>query len=253
MYKAMHQTMRSSEKLAELSDFAYRVWSMGLIASDVVGRITANPRTFHVEAIPMQPYEEAKILVAFNELKKLNLCHFYEANGKPYMVFHDHDEYNKASKNLRHSKSKTPPPPPSLCFCVTYTREEEDQGATTVATVVPTVVATTDVHVPVHVHVPSSVLEGESEGKPRESVRFLASKWNKGPGVHLNGDKACGHIQAAVDVGVSHQALDQAFSDHGAIKGLKIWEVIDPLRPRGGVQMPTMDEIIRSASKVGAK
>ena len=89
--------MRSSEKLGELSHFAFRVWTMGLVASDIVGRITANPRTFHVEAMGMLDYQEAPLLAAFNELKALNLCHFYEVNGKPYMVFHDHDEHNTVS------------------------------------------------------------------------------------------------------------------------------------------------------------
>lgn len=36
-------------------------------------------------------------------------------------------------------------------------------------------------------------------------------------------------------------------------KGQKIWELLEPLRPKGGFQAPTMDEIIKSASKVGAK
>lgn len=224
MYKAMHQSMRSSEKLAELSDFAFRVWEMGVVASDVVGRITANPRKFHAEAFPLLKYEEAKLVAAFNELKATNLAHFYDVDGKPYMVFHDHDEHNKSSKNLKHSKTKTPPPPPSLCYCVTYTKEEE--GASTVATVVPTVVATTDVHVHVPVH------DQVQRGSGGDTVRILAALWNDGPGEHLNGKSAAEKIQAAMDVGLDPKSIEQAFWDHKTIKGQKIWEVLDPLRDR---------------------
>lgn len=137
MYKAMHQSMRSSEKLAELSDFAFRVWEMGVVASDMVGRISATPRKFHAEAMPLVAFDEAKTRAALAEIFRLNLAHHYEAEGKPYMVFHDHDEHNKSAKNLRNVRSVVPPPPPGLCYCITYARDEEDQ--TTVPTVVPTV------------------------------------------------------------------------------------------------------------------
>lgn len=84
----------------------------------------------------------------------------------------------------------------------------------------------------------------EGEEGPRGAVRFLAQKWNTGPGVHLNGDKACEHIQAAIDVGVSAKDIDAAFSDHAAIKGKKIWEVLDPLRQQvsGG---KSWDELLK--------
>jgi len=71
----------------------------------------------------------------------------------------------------------------------------------------------------------------QAPAPPRGSVRFLAQKWNRGPGIHLNGDKACEQIQAAIDVGVDPQGIDVAFSNDEAIKGRKIWEVLDPLRP----------------------
>lgn len=181
MYKAMHQSIRSSEKLAELSDFAFRVWEMGVVASDMVGRISATPRKFHAEAMPLMAFDEAKTRAAFNEIEALKLVHRYTVDGKPFFVFHDHDEHNKAAKNLRNVKSAAPPPPPSLCYCVTYTKEEEDQ--TTVATVDGTVVATTVV--PVHVPVPSSVPvsdqvlaeRGEFEGeRTRPVIRHLYQK-----------------------------------------------------------------------------
>ncbi len=34
-------------------------------------------------------------------------------------------------------------------------------------------------------------------------------------------------------------------------KGQKVWEILEPLRPKNGEQIPTMDEIIKSASRAG--
>jgi hypothetical protein len=70
----------------------------------------------------------------------------------------------------------------------------------------------------------------EREQRPRSVASILAETWNDGPGVHLSGDKASDQIQAAIDVGVSAQDIEVAFSVHHAIKGRKIWDVLDPLR-----------------------
>lgn len=172
MYKALDQSIRDSDKLAELSDFAYRVWAQGLAASDMVGRLTASPKKFWAQAMPLIPYDEAKIKAAFVELK--SLIHFYEVDGKPYMVFHEHEDYNKGTKNLKYQHpSKIPPPSPSLCYCVAFTKQEEGGGSsngrykdpvTADVTAVPTASVHVPSHVPVHVHVPEEdggVEEGE--------------------------------------------------------------------------------------------
>lgn len=57
----------------------------------------------------------------------------------------------------------------------------------------------------------------------------LAVKWNDGPGEHTS--TARNKIQAALDVGVKAQDIEQVFWDDAKIKGRKIWEVLDPLRP----------------------
>jgi hypothetical protein len=161
VYKAMHQSIRSSEKLAELSDYAYRVWSMGVVAADMVGRITANPRKFFAEVFPLLEYEEARLLAAFNELKTTKLAHFYEVDGKPYMVFHGHDEHNKGTKNLRNLKPVCPPPMQSACYCIAYTMNEEGDSASAVPSAVPSADGSTGVYVPSPVLVPVPVSEGD--------------------------------------------------------------------------------------------
>jgi len=88
----------------------------------------------------------------------------------------------------------------------------------------------------------------------RRLSNVYADLWNEGPGEHLNGKSAAEKIQAAIDVGVDPQAIETAFWDHKAIKGRKIWEVLDPLRPKlDAPGIPSMDEIIRTASKIGEK
>lgn len=274
MYKAMHQCMRESEKLADISDFAFRTWEMGVVASDVTGRITAKPRLFHAQAYPLVKADEAKVAAALKELEDASLAHRYEVDGKSYLVFHDHDEHNKTMKNLRSQRPECPPPPPNLCYCVTYREGEEvgdpveaEQGAeNSPVEGVPPIDAesATDrrkiskngppigvhVHVQDPVHVPLEA-EGDPKGEVRKNVvTQLARLWNQGPGEHLNGRSAGEKIQAALDVGVSAAEIEQAFWNYKAIKGRKIWEVLDPLRPRmPSPGVPSAHDILASFGK----
>jgi hypothetical protein len=80
----------------------------------------------------------------------------------------------------------------------------------------------------------NSTQEGIQKDGPRPVISKLTQTWNSGPGLHLNGDKAASQIQAAMDVGVDPQKIEQAFMDHTKIKGMKLWDVLDPLRPKNG-------------------
>ena len=229
MYKAMHQSMAHSEKLAALSDFAHRVWTCGVVAADMVGRITAIPVVFHAKAFPLILCDREKIKAAFEELKAAKLCHFYEVEDKPYMVFHDHDEHNKTARNLRNIRPSCPPPMPGLCYCVVYTPKEEGDSSTPVPTAV--------------------VPEKRGSVGERRASNALAQLWNDGPGEHLNGKAATEKIQAAIDVGVDPQLIEQHFWDHQRIKGRKIWEVLDPLRPATDNGVPSMDKLLDGFAK----
>lgn len=125
MYKALDQSIRNSEKLADLSDFTYRVWAQGLAASDMVGRITANPRKFWAQAMPLSGFDKDRYEAAFQELVKASLIHLYTVEGKVFMLYHEHDDYNKGTKNLRNIHPECPPPPPNTCYCVVYAKSEE--------------------------------------------------------------------------------------------------------------------------------
>lgn len=170
MYKALDQSIRDSEKLAEVSDFAYRVWNQGLATSDMMGRISASPKKFWAHAMPHVQFDQQKIEAAMKELEDKRLVHFYVVDEKKYMVYHNHDEHNKGIKNLKYQKVECPPPPSSLCYCIGYAKSEELEetagDVSAVASAVPTADATVYVHSPspspslVHVTVPEGV-QGE--------------------------------------------------------------------------------------------
>jgi hypothetical protein len=125
MYKALDQSVRDSDKLSEISDFAYRVWAQGLATSDMTGRITGSPKKFWAHAMPLVEYNAAKVALAIKELTDKRLVHSYVVDDKTYLVYHEHDEHNKGARNLRNLHPQCPPPPPGLCYCVTYAPGEE--------------------------------------------------------------------------------------------------------------------------------
>lgn len=98
-----------------------------------------------------------------------------------------------------------------------------------------------------------STREGIQKDGPRTVVSSLASTWNKGPGLHLNGDKAAAQIQAAIDVGVDPQKIEQAFMDHTKIKGMKLWDVLDPLRPKPSNGVLSTSEILEKFARGDVK
>lgn len=219
-----------------------------LVNTDAKGRYHADPRIIKARCMTMR-YDVRLELVAeaLAELASEKLIHRYDVDGKPYLVLHDYDTHQPTGA-LRYVDSKFPEPPAGSIPCKCLEGRRSPDGAKHGAKA-PSSLSLSRSHSEF-----TSSEEGDPKGEPKESTRFLAVKWNKGPGLHLNVDKAIQHVQAAVDVGVYPEVIDQRFSDYGAIKGLRIWEALDPLRPRGGVQVPTMDEIIKSASrKVGAK
>lgn len=123
MFKALQASIRSSEKLAEASDWAARVWKYGLAASDVFGRIVAGAKKFKAEAMPMLDRTEAQVEAGLEELAQIGLVHPYESEGRRYIVFHKHEDYNKSHKNLKNLRPTYPPPPP-ICPCVQYADSE---------------------------------------------------------------------------------------------------------------------------------
>lgn len=177
MYKALQDTIGLSTKLSSLTDFQFRVWSMGLAKSDTFGRIQADAKLFKAAAMPLSDVSESKVKTAIEAIERAGLIHLYELGGKRYMVFHDHEQ--AGTGNLRYRKSAFPAPPSSICRCVKTSQDEET--GTAVTTAVPTAVTTADVHVHVPVLSPVHAKEGGVGGEtPSAVLGELIDLWNYG-------------------------------------------------------------------------
>lgn len=226
MWKRLDPKIATSEKHSKLGFSSLTLWVMMLPHSDSQGRYWANPIFIKGQCLPLFDHVRLEqIEAALLELQKVGLIHLYDVgDGKRYLVFHDVQEFNPPG-GLRYQKTSWPPPPDGICRCVS--RREND---------VPTTV------------VPSSSSSSSSERRgvvgERRASNALAELWNDGPGEHLNGKSAAEKIQAAIDVGVDPQSIEQAFWDHKRIKGRKIWEVLDPLRPKEAPAVCSVQDVM---------
>jgi hypothetical protein len=143
---------------------------------------------------------------ALEELQIVGLIHLFDTDGKRYLVYHDHEDFNPTGA-IRYTRPQWPEPPSDLCKC----QRRECAAKPLLVT--------------------SSSSLPSSEGGTRGAATTLAKLWNDGPGERLNGKSAAAKIQAALDVGVSVDAIQTAFWAHDRIRGLRIWEVLDPMRP----------------------
>lgn len=132
MYKAWHDTIPVNEKVNSLSDWAFRIWAMGLAAADWFGRIPVDLKKFKAVVIPMLKGGVKKIEKAFAELDDAELLHFYEVKGKKYAVFHEFPLHNRTKGNLKNPKPKSPPPP-KVCDCIEHYKEEDPSIASAIA------------------------------------------------------------------------------------------------------------------------
>lgn len=118
MYKALDESVSTSEKLAAISDFAFRVWACGLARSDIVGRIDAKTRQFRALCLPLVSCDDAQVDGAINELAEAGLLHLYDVGAHRYAIYHNHKVHNPGMSNLRNQRSRYPEPPADLCRCV---------------------------------------------------------------------------------------------------------------------------------------
>ncbi len=215
MWKRLDESISLSEKWARLSWAAMGIGIYILSNSDSKGRYVADSRIIKARCMTYR-YDVRLELIeeALAELERENILHLYDVDGKRYLVIHAHDAWNPPGA-LKNSAPKYPAPVKVWCECL---RPDS-----------PIANSTPD----------KRGLVGE-----RRVANTLAALWNDGPGEHLNGKSAAEKCQAAIDVGVSAQDIEAAFWDHGKIKGRKIWEVLDPMRPAPSSGVPSIQEIL---------
>lgn len=232
MWKRLDPLIATSEKHVKLGFSSLTLWVMMLPHTDTKGRYWANAAYIKGQCLPLFDHVRLEqVEAALLDLQKVGLIHLFDSGSKRYLVFHDVQDFNPPGA-LRYNRPQWPEPPEDLCKCVS---RRESGG------IAP----------------PISASSGDKRrfgGEKGSVAQSLVAIWNDGPGEHLSGQAALSKVQAALDVGVPAQSIEQAFWDHQSIKGRKIWEVLDPLRPKlDAPGIPSMDEIIRTASKIGEK
>jgi hypothetical protein len=207
VWKRLDPKIATSEKHAKLGFSSLTLWVMMLPHADSKGRYWANTTFIKGQCLPMFDHVRLEqVEKALEELQTVGLIHLFDSDGKRYLVYHDHEEFNPTGA-IRYTRPQWPEPPSDLCKC-----QRREYAANTLL-------------------VTSSHSPPSSEGGTGGTATSLAKLWNDGPGERLNGKTAAAKIQAAIDVGVSVSTIQTAFWAHDRIRGLKIWEVLDPLRP----------------------
>ena len=92
--------------------------------------------------------------------------------------------------------------------------------------------------------------EKNEKHTPEGVAQRLYLLWKDGPGSHVGPEYGIKAIQDAIHVGVSPKDIEQAFWDHAAIKGRKIWEVLDPLRQPADKSYSMQDVIEEARRKI---
>jgi hypothetical protein len=117
VWKRLDQKISTSEKLASFKFTPFTLWTMMLPHADCEGRYWANASFIKGQALTMfQDVTHADIEAALLELDKIGLVHLYEAEGKRYLLFHDHTEMNPPG-SLRYQRPRWPAPESKKCEC----------------------------------------------------------------------------------------------------------------------------------------
>lgn len=108
--RIIKESIRTSETIASLSDFEFRLW-IGLIVSvDDAGRGDARPAIIKGLVFPLRDRVTVKdISAALHSLAAKGCVSLYEVDGKPYFWFPTWKDHQR----IRDCKPKYPEPPVS--------------------------------------------------------------------------------------------------------------------------------------------
>jgi hypothetical protein len=157
MWKRLDESISLSEKWARLSWPSMGIAMYVLANSDSKGRYPADVRIIKARCMTYR-YDIRLELIeeSLQELLRERVLHLYDANGKRYLVIHDHADWNPSGA-LRYADPKYPDPDPKLCECL---RREQ-------AVKPPLVLSSSS-----SLSAASEAIQGESEGGSRgEEIR----------------------------------------------------------------------------------
>jgi len=233
MWKKIHDRVSLSKKLAALSYDAFRVWFFVLPNSDMHGRYSADPTLIKAQCLPRVTMDDLRVTVALKELAAANLIHPYVVGSDEYFVYHDHQEHNPGK--LKYQKSKWPAPINLSCPCLNH----EECNAVKQSVNGDTIAIS-------HSH---SLSHSQSSSTPDRSdpAGMLATVYcNKNKGII--GFEKCKHIcdfylASGIDYTVAEVAI------WNSSKGVKVWEILEPIRPKNGKQTKSWAELMQQEAK----
>lgn len=105
--RIIKDSIGSSEKIAALSDFEFRVWVHLITLADDAGRVDARPAIIKGRAFPLREQITSKSIdAALSKIATADLAHPYTVGGKPFLLLHDWGDHQR----IRESKPKYPGP-----------------------------------------------------------------------------------------------------------------------------------------------
>lgn len=106
--RILKESICTSEKLAELSDFNFRLWAYLITSVDDYGRGDARPAIIKGRCFPLRDaITRAQIAGGMNDLAATGCIRLYEANGSQYFYFPNWERH----QTIRNKKPKFPDPP----------------------------------------------------------------------------------------------------------------------------------------------
>ena len=105
--RIIKESIRTSDTVAEMSDFQFRLWVGLIVSADDYGRGDARPEILKGQIFPLRKkVKEKDIESALNGLAALGCVELYTVNGKPYYSFPTWG----AHQRIRNSIQKFPSP-----------------------------------------------------------------------------------------------------------------------------------------------
>lgn len=105
--RIIKESIHVSEKIAQLSDFQFRLWTSLITYVDDYGRGDARPPIIKGAAFPLREAVTAlDIEKGLMDLAKADCISLYEVEGRPYLFFPNWE----AHQRIQTKRSKFPPP-----------------------------------------------------------------------------------------------------------------------------------------------
>lgn len=229
-WKPIHRMMSVNEKFPKITPQAFALWAFMLPHSDEIGVYPKNVALIKSQAAPLigwLPMDALEKLLI--ELERENLIHFFDAGGKKYIVYHDHQDYSPLGVFKKVARGFHVPPE-NLCPCVKKSLQAMRYPPRAKAE-------------------PQSL--GPDEPHPMESPRaglIKAFRFCKIPGDAAKGAA----IDELVRLGIAEERIMAAATDPGN-RSMPFWQIMKSLMVKatsnGSGTSPTIKALLDRFSK----